>query len=245
MTTFIDINLKRKEMTYRDLIEKRKSCKVCGICEDLNLKHEKGKLYQLETATKFPLRMDSLGLWDPMKNSNPLISTTLIIGKDFGNVGYFDQADTFLRLGENECKNTTNRNLIRYIELVSNIDKNEIYFTNTVLCIKGGRMNAPLKTQWINNCSELFLKPLIQQYLINLKNIITLGIDALEAIKKISNFSTKDKFSSLPGKNFTIKINGNSLQLYPMFHTGNFGYVNASKAKQNPEELWKNLKLEL
>jgi uracil-DNA glycosylase len=77
----------------------------------------------------------------------------------------------------------------------------------------------------------------------NLKIIITLGSVALDAIKVISTFSNKDKFSSLPGNFFDINIDNKPLKLYPMFHTGNLGYVNASKANQNPNDLWKNTEL--
>src|ERR1700733_5650848 len=123
-------------MTDQDHIEKRQSCKECGTCEDLNLKHEKGKLYQLETATKFPLPINSLGLWDPLNNSNPLTASILIIGQDFSHVGYFDSLTCSLEVTQKESANTTNENLIKFIKLIKGIDKEEIYFANAVLCIK-------------------------------------------------------------------------------------------------------------
>jgi uracil-DNA glycosylase len=245
------LNLKRKEMTYRDLIEKRKLCKECGVCEDLNFKNEKGKLYQLETAAKFPLSMDSLGLWDPLSNSNPLTASILVIGQDFSHVGYLDNLNCLLEVIQKESVNTTNENLIRFIKLIKGIDKEEIYFANAVLCIKSGKMNAPIKRKWLSNCSDNFLKPLIVEHLNNLKIIITLGKVALDAVriiskdanKVISDFSEKANFSSLPGNSYDINIDGKSLKLYPMFHTGNLGAINASRVDKRPVDLWEKVNL--
>jgi hypothetical protein len=236
-----------KETSYQDLIKQRKNCKEChnyGLCDDLNLSYLNGNLYQLETILKNRFEIESLGLWNPANNSNPLTASVLIIGQDFSNVGYFDNIHSLLSINNIESENTTNKNLIKYIKL-SGINVNDIYFTNAILCIKSGSMNAPIKTKWISNCSTQYLKPLITQHLINLKMIITLGKVALDAVKKISDFSEKNSFSHLAKTNYDLNIDGKKIKLYPMFHVGNLGNVNAAKANKNPKELWEKIKLDL
>jgi len=236
--------------TYQNLIEKRKSCKEChgyGLCNDLNLGHLKGNLYQLETILNDHFSIDSLGLWNPADNLNPLTATVLIVGQDFSNVGYFtdNKVNCLFRLNEIEIGNETNRNLLKYIDLTS-INRNEFFFTNAVLCIKGGKMSDPVKRQWLINCSNNFLKPLILEHLRNLKIIITLGKVALDSIneikidlKKTKDDDLKDKFSSIPGKNYIINIGDKQFTLYPMFHPGRLGNSNAKRVKKDPIELWK------
>ena len=229
------------ETTYQDLIEQRKSCKEChkyGLCDDLSLSKSKGNLYQLETIIKDHFPINTLGLWNPANNSNPLTASVLIIGQDFSNAGYFDNLICLTQVNQIESENTTNKKLLKYIELTG-IDKNNIYFTNAVLCIKSGSMNAPIKNKWITNCSNTFLKPLITQHLVNLKTIITLGKSAFDAINSISMLAEKNKFSEYPGKEFHLNMDGKEITLYPMFHTGGLGAVNASKVNKNPEDLWK------
>jgi uracil-DNA glycosylase len=252
IATFIDINLKRKEMTYRDLIEKRKLCDKCkdhGLCYDLSLKGEKGMLHQLETATEHRFSIDTLGLWNPADNLNPLTATVLIVGQDFSNVGYFsdNNVNCLSRLVEIENGNETNKSLLKYIDL-TNINKDEFFFTNAILCIKGGKMSDPVKRKWLINCSNNFLKPLILDHLKNLKIIITLGKVALDSINEIKidlkntkEDALKDKFSSIPvpGKNYIINIEDKQFTLYPMFHPGRLGNSNAKRVKKDPIELWK------
>jgi uracil-DNA glycosylase len=241
------------EITYQDLIEKRKSCKECqnyGLCDDLNLSHSNGNLYQLENIVKERFPINSLGLWNPANNSNPLTASVLIIGQDFSNVAYFNDINSLLLLNQIESQSETNKNLLKYIEL-SSINKNEIFFTNAILCIKSGKMNASIKKKWITNCSMSFLKPLILEHLKSLKIIITLGKVALDSIneisvdvnKKTTDFPKKDNFSSIAGNNYTINIEGKELKLYPMFHTGRLGNSNAKRVKKNPTELWEAISL--
>jgi uracil-DNA glycosylase len=239
-------------MTYRDLIEKRKSCpkcQNCGLCKDLTQKDSKGMLFQLEIAFPIPFSIDSLGLWDPLNNSNPLTASILIIGQDFSHARYFDDVKSLSEVIQKESNNATNKNLIRYLGSIDGFDRKEIYFANAVLCIKSGSMNAPIKRKWLTNCSDNFLKPLIIEHLNNLKIIITLGKVALDAIRVISedaatvisDFCEKDSFSSLPGNKFEINIDNKPLILYPMFHPGRLGASNASRVKKKPEDLWKSI----
>ncbi|HTD99416.1 MAG TPA: hypothetical protein VK668_09010 [Mucilaginibacter sp.] len=228
---------------YRGLVDQRKNCKKCqnyGLCDDLGLSHSNGNLYQVETALRGHFSIDSLGLWNPANNSNPLTASVIIIGQDFSNVGYFKNVNRLSQIDQMELENNTNKKLLSYIEL-SGIKINEIYFTNAILCIKGGSMNAPIKKAWINNCSNHFLKPLIIEHLVNLKSIIALGKVASDAIRAISNFSEENRFSLLAGNPYNIIVGDKQLKFYPMFHTGNLGAVNASKAKKKPEDLWKSI----
>lgn len=240
---------------YQKLVEQRKNCTKCeghGLCDDINLCGSNSLLYQLETVLKNkPISINSLGPWNPANNSNPLTASVLIIGQDFSHVGYFDGIGTKLEIDQKECVNATNIKLIDYIELIKGIDKEQIHFANAVLCIKSGKMNAPIKQKWIINCSNNFLKPLIVHHLSNLKTIITLGKVALDSVrvisedvnKIISDFMSKDNFSSIPGETFDINIEGKLLKLCPMFHPGRLGARNASKVNKKPGDLWKAISL--
>jgi len=234
--------------SYKDLIQKRKVCSECkeyGLCEDLTQRHTKGKLYLLETALEKRFPVDSLGLWDPLNNSNPLTASVLIVGQDFSHAGYLCDLNSLSEIYLKESNNITNKNLIKYVKSIPEIDEIEIYCSNAVLCIKSGNMNSPVRSHWLENCSQTFLKPLITENLKNLKMIITLGKVALDAIKIISDFRPgTEGFSSIPGNSYYINIGNKYLKLYPMFHTGGLGYANARRVRKNPADLWSAISLE-
>jgi hypothetical protein len=83
----------------------------------------------------------------------------------FGNVDYFVR-----HRGRDQPHNKTNDNLRRLlaeagIDVRVPPDRDPdapVFMTNSVLCIKEGRMTAPILASWISACTERHLMPLLR-----------------------------------------------------------------------------------
>ncbi len=218
---------------FEQLIYKRISCKLC---------HESNRMCHFE---KFFDETDEklLGLWDPLHFGNLLCSEILIIGQDYSNVDYLEKAKRSReQLYIQEEKSPTNKKIRRYLNKVEWKEK-PIYFTNAVLCIKFGTMSAKIDRKWVENCSEEFLKPLIAEYLTNLRTIITLGEGALSAIKYLDLNTINKPFKNVVAKPQLVKIDQKPYKLIPMYHPAcHLDVVRKSTGKE-PEEIWRSIKL--
>jgi uracil-DNA glycosylase len=233
-----------KRGTFEELIKRRQTCTKCHNSD--NLCHFETKLSPLDR------HQNLLGPWKPL-GINSHDSKILVVGQDFGIVQYLLDAKNIDGLREKECKNSTNRKLIKYLESAG-IENENIYFTNAILCIKKGEsnktksgtsMSAKVETDWFINCSNEFLKPLITDYLPNLKTIITLGKYALFSIEQISvpKINSSKPLIELVSEPQHIYISNKSYNLIPMLHPS-FDHLSVMKQKDGKKaiNLWEDLK---
>jgi uracil-DNA glycosylase len=92
------------------------------------------------------------------------------------------------------------------------------FFTNLILCLKEGDLQAPVMEEWFNNCSKHFFKPLIE--IIKPKVILALGQKPSEfilgvfAVPYSRNVKLEDLMHDAP-----FRLNESTV-LFPLYHCG-------------------------
>ena len=137
---------------FEALIAARKACRIC-------VERSPGKI---RSCAEFDFDPDVVSHWEQwLGHRSPKL---LVVGQDFGNVGYFVRCR-----GRDEPNNKTNENLYQLLTAAgiavqhpSQRDRGApVFLTNSILCIKEGAMNAPILASWVDACSEQHLLPLI------------------------------------------------------------------------------------
>lgn len=108
------------------------------------------------------------------------------------------------------------------------LDRSQIYVTNSILCNpkdKNGN-NAPPNKSEINNCTD-FLKRQIE--LIDPRLIVTLGITALSALKRIERHSISLKEHVRTSQKWFGRV------LIPLYHPGQRAMAHRSQANQRSD----------
>jgi Uracil DNA glycosylase superfamily len=114
-------------------------------------------------------------------------SFLLLVGQDWGTVGYFHK-----HYGRDVPGNKTNQNLIDFLALLGfhvgppheTDDQSGVFATNAILCLKPGSDNAlssPVKRGWFSNCRPL-LKRTIEE--VSAPTVIALGKYAFQSVVK-------------------------------------------------------------
>jgi DNA polymerase len=158
-----------KEHRYAALVDARHVCAACdGLCNPAAV-----------AAGQFDSRQ--IGPWTTWQNR--LDASVMVVGQDFSDVSYFVRWH-----GRDQPNNATNRNLVALLHSVGvEIDlpeslggRNETFFTNAILCLKTGGMQARVRPEWFANCGQRFLRPQIE--LVRPKVVVCLGQRALDAV---------------------------------------------------------------
>jgi uracil-DNA glycosylase family 4 len=138
--------------------------------------------------------------------------------------------------------NPTNSNLqklLRKFDIVvkdpQKFQEQHIFLTNIILCLKSGGMQAPVKEEWLLNCSENFFRDLVA--IIQPKIILALGKKVSEAILKLYGVSY---LKTAPFRQLVqrapIKLT-EATYLCPVYHCG-AGSVNRNRKLVEQEEDW-------
>ena len=194
----------KKQADYGLLVAERKTCRKChpdltnqaavdGGCHDSS----------------------DIGAWSRWQGN--LNASLMVVGQDWGGVTYFRSND-----GQ-EGRSQTNDNLVKLIRGVgisigaprSSEGRNAVFFTNAILCLKCGPLQAPVQTRWFHNCSY-FLKRQIE--IVRPRVVVALGEKACRSI--LSTYGQKaGKFSVEAGNpNGRELIEG--VHFFAMYHCG-------------------------
>jgi Uracil-DNA glycosylase len=201
-------NLKNKK--YINLVEKRKSFKFADLKNPSEI--ENG-IYDKE---------HSIGPWSLWQGN--LDAEILVIGQDWGDVNYYLD-----NKGIDADNNPTNRNLIELfktlnIDIGTPSDPNKsapVFFTNAILGIKYNGMSSKVKASWVKECTNEFLKPLIE--IIEPKIIITLGTYAFKAVKDLYKLKEKPVLKDLINRD---PIEVEDKKIFAFYHCGGLGLAN-------------------
>jgi uracil-DNA glycosylase len=137
---------------YRALVAARKGCRIC-------VEASPGRL---RSCAEFDYDPQVVSLWELwLGHKHPKL---LVVGQDFGNVDYFVE-----NRGRDAPHNKTNRNLHRLLAAAGiaagappGMDaETPVFLTNSILCLKEGAINGPLRSSWVNTCTERHLRPLV------------------------------------------------------------------------------------
>lgn len=127
--------------SYARLVAERKACRLCeGLTNPSQV--EAGRYDSSE-----------IGPWTRWQGT--LSARLMVVGQDWGGVPYFTG-----HCGRESIANRTNRNLRELIGLLG-IDVGEpenpgtsgqAFFTNAILCLKEGGLQAEVRDAWFRNC---------------------------------------------------------------------------------------------
>ena len=138
---------------YRALVAARKACRIC-------VDRNPGRI---RSCAEFEFDPEIVSHWEQwLGHQKPKI---LVVGQDFGNVGYFVR-----HRGRDDPHNKTNDNLQKllaaagiYVRDAPDPDREApVFMTNSILCVKEGKMSAPILPRWVNSCTERHLIPLLR-----------------------------------------------------------------------------------
>jgi uracil-DNA glycosylase len=138
---------------FRALVEARKACRIC-------VQRNPGRI---RSCAEFEFDPEVVSHWEQwLGHQKPKI---LVVGQDFGNVEYFIR-----HRGRDEPHNKTNDNLQKLlaaagIEVTNPPDPDRdapVFMTNSILCIKEGKMSGPILSSWVRSCTERHLLPLLR-----------------------------------------------------------------------------------
>jgi uracil-DNA glycosylase len=138
---------------YSALVAARKACRIC-------VERSPGKIRSCAEFDYDPEVVSHWELW--LGHKSPKL---LVVGQDFGNVDYFVR-----NRGRDDPDNNTNDNLWRLLAAAGIRAKHPrepdadtpVFLTNSVLCLKEGTMNGPVRASWVSACTERHLLPLLE-----------------------------------------------------------------------------------
>jgi uracil-DNA glycosylase len=198
---------------FETLIAARKACRIC-------VERSPGRIRSCAEFDFEPLVVSHWELWLGHRNPN-----LLVVGQDFGNVGYFVRNQ-----GRDEPNNKTNENLYRLLTEAGVDVKHpserdltaRVFLTNSILCIKEGMMNGPILASWVDNCLERHLLPLVRY----LKPPVVVGMGGAgwRAVRRICGLShAPEQISHAAGSSWIAE---NQTRVFAVGHCGPLGVIN-------------------
>ena len=190
---------------YAKLVGRRKSCCCCA------------GLTNPSRCAGGEFDSSQLGPWSLWQGN--LEADLLIVGQDWGDTKYFLDNG-----GRDTPANPTNRTLRHLLSVagvhigppsVEATSSESVFFTNAILCLKEGGMQARVERSWFANCGRLFLKPTIE--LISPKVVVTLGERAYRAVCSTYGLRQKPFRSAVDGE--PAQLPSGPL-LLPVYHCG-------------------------
>jgi uracil-DNA glycosylase len=158
-----------KDTSYRALVDRRKHCRACA------------ELVNPAVVAAGNYDSAEIGPWTRWQGW--LDSPIFVVGQDFGDRAYFEKWR-----GEDKPDNATNRNLIELLASVGigveppdgSASRGAAYFTNAVLCLKTGGLQAAVQSEWFAKCGSRFLRAQIE--LVGPRVVVSLGERAHNAV---------------------------------------------------------------
>ena len=176
-----------------------------------------------EAAAEFDFDPDVVSHWEQwLGHRTPKL---LVVGQDFGNVAYFVRCR-----GRDEPKNKTNENRHRLLTAagiaVEHPSQRDIcapvFLTNSILCVKEGAMNSPIRSSWVDACSERHLRPLIS--FLAPPVVIGMGNAGWRAVRRV--FALNDAPRQISFAAGSDWIAGNDTHVFAVGHCGPLGIIN-------------------
>ena len=165
----IDIEM-QKLVAYEQLVSERIICRRCvGLTNPSNVDDGRFDLTEI-------------GPWSKWQSN--LNASLMVVGQDWGDVRYFTK-----HAGADVPGNPTNMALRELIGLLGiNVSEpgcvnpsNVAFFTNAVLCLKGGGLQADVENDWFANCGS-FLRQQVE--IVAPRVLVCLGEKAYRGIAK-------------------------------------------------------------
>ena len=163
-----------KSNAYDNLVTERKACRLCsGLTNPAAV--EGGRFDSCE-----------IGPWSRWQGN--LDAKLMIVGQDWGDVRYFSTHS-----GLEGPRNPTNETLRELVGLLGidigppgDLRRNGVaFFTNAVLCLKNGGLQAAVEDEWFANCSS-FLRHQVET--VSPRLVVCLGERAYRSMARAFAF---------------------------------------------------------
>ena len=204
---------------YNALVAARKACRIC-------VERSPGKI---RSCAEFDFDPDVVSHWEPwLGHRQPKL---LAVGQDFGNVDYFIRNG-----GRDDPNNKTNDNLRRLLMEagfgVTNPTEFDgitpVFLTNSILCIKEGRMDGAIRSSWVDACADGHLSPLVRY--LKPQVVVGMGSCGWRAVRRVFALQqAPERISQSAGLSWT---GPNDTRVFAVGHPGPQGLTNRPWAKQ-------------
>jgi hypothetical protein len=204
---------------YARLVAARKACRIC-------VEASPGRL---RSCAEFDYDPNVVSLWELwLGHRRPRL---LVVGQDFGNVDYFTR-----NRGRDAPHNQTNTNLHRLLAAAGiaagtppELDvETPVFLTNSILCLKLGAMNRPIRSRWVSTCTEHHLRPLIR--LLAPPVVVGMGGCGWRAVRQAFGLEhTPRRIALAAGSAWTA---ADATRIFAVGHCGPLGLINRPWTKQ-------------
>ena len=198
---------------YRALVEARKACRIC-------LQRSPGRI---RSCAEFEFDPEVVSHWEQwLGHKTPKI---LVVGQDFGNVDYFVR-----HRGRDEPHNKTNDNLHRLLTAAGirvgnppDPDREApVFLTNSILCVKEGKMSAAILSSWVRSCTEKHLTPLLRS--LRPPVVVGMGNCGWRAVRQA--FALKDAPARILRAAGSSWMSADQTRIFAVGHCGPLGLIN-------------------
>ena len=198
---------------WRALVMARKACRIC-------VQQSPGRI---RSCAEFDFDPDVVSHWEQwLGHRNPKL---LVVGQDFGNVEYFVR-----HRGHDEPHNSTNDNLQRLLA-AAGIDAADppdrdlaapVFATNSILCLKEGRMSGSILSSWVSTCAETHLAPLIRY--LRPPVVVAMGSHGWRAVRQVFALDhAPQRISEAAGRDWPA---ADRTRVFAVGHPGPLGLTN-------------------
>jgi Uracil DNA glycosylase superfamily len=204
---------------YASLVAARKACRIC-------VERSPGRL---KSCAEFDYDPHVVSLWESwLGHKRPKL---LLVGQDFGNVDYFVRNH-----GRDAPHNPTNDNLHKLLAAAGiaagappeSDAETPVFLTNSILCLKEGAMNAPIRSSWVNACTERHLRPLI--HWLKPPVVVGMGNCGWQAVRRVFALSHAPRpISQSAGRDWTA---ADATRVFAVGHCSPLGLINRAWPQQ-------------
>ena len=204
---------------YRARVEARKACRIC-------VQRSPGRI---RSCGEFEFDPDVVSHWEQwLGHRNPKI---LVVGQDFGNVAYFIR-----HRGRDEPHNKTNDNLQKLLAAAGISVGNPpdpdpeapVFMTNSILCVKEGKMTGSILSSWIRSCTERHLLPLLRY--LKPPVVVGMGNGGWRAVRQaFALHHAPRRISHAAGDGW---IAADETRIFAVGHCGPLGIINRTWSQQ-------------
>src|SRR5437763_11579920 len=212
--------------TYGALVAARKACRIC-------VERSTGRL---RSCAEFDFDPDVVSHWEQwLGHRRPKL---LLVGQDFGNIEYFERCR-----GRDEPRNPTNLNLHRLlaaagvaVKMPPRFDPDApVFATNSILCVKEGKMSGAILSSWVDCCAATHLAPIVQ-YLRPLV-VVAMGAQAWRAVCRVFTLAdAPPRISEAAGGDWFAE---DGTRVFAVGHPGPLGLTNRPWMRQLAD--WRNI----
>jgi hypothetical protein len=198
---------------YAALVAARKACRIC-------VDRSPGRL---RSCAEFDDDPNVVSLWELwLGHRRPKL---LVVGQDFGNVDYFVRNH-----GRDAPHNKTNDNLHKLLAAAGMAagapperdPETPVFLTNSILCLKEGAMNRPIRSSWVSACTDAHLRPLLRW--LRPPVVVGMGNYGWQAVRRAFAMDhAPQRISLAAGSDWTA---ADQTRVFAVGHCGSLGIIN-------------------